>query len=290
MLKCLRIGGERDEDLDLLKRAVEGRGMLERGARGEDLGSVGGKGAGQAMLTYPVSQVSAVVVTVHSWLRNLTHSERSNHRTAALTNTWLGGGVDRVSLMLDLDGQLDWRDRRFVQYGLSNTYHFALIHEIQQLITANTVPGSTKACHLECVRTRQIQNLHRNKTPSPAALSTQHAARTRSRRNRRGRWRAANNDRGWRAAAEVDPAAAATCASPCGRGPGAAISALEFGSPAAEARVPPCRRVSSSSPTRGESFPIWLLTLVNHFHVAKVPATKVVIALSPNPSPVSGGP
>ncbi|KAM7332892.1 hypothetical protein ACRRTK_009600 [Alexandromys fortis] len=46
MLKCLRIGGERDEDLDLLKRAVEGRGMLERGARGEDLGSVGGKGAG----------------------------------------------------------------------------------------------------------------------------------------------------------------------------------------------------------------------------------------------------
>lgn len=42
---------------------------------------------------------------------------------------------------------------------------------------------------------------------SPAARSTQHAARTRSRRNRRnrrGRRRAANNDRGWRAAAGVD--------------------------------------------------------------------------------------
>lgn len=56
--------------------------------------------------------------------------------------------------------------------------------------------------------------------------SPQPAARTRSRRNRRGRRRAANNDRGWRAAAGVDPAAAATCASPRGRGPGCGPSWL----------------------------------------------------------------
>lgn len=47
--------------------------------------------------------------------------------------------------------------------------------------------------------------------------SPQPATRTRS---RRGRKRAANNDRGGRAAAGVDPAAAATCASPRARGPG----------------------------------------------------------------------
>lgn len=58
----------------------------------------------------------------------------------------------------------------------------------------------------------------RSPPPRPRQpCSPQRAARSRSRRGRR---RAANNDRGGRAAAGVDRAAAATCASPGSRGPG----------------------------------------------------------------------
>ncbi|KAM7331549.1 hypothetical protein ACRRTK_008257 [Alexandromys fortis] len=86
MLKCLRIGGERDEDLDLLKRAVEGRGMLERGARGEDLGSVGGKGAELDEFRRKYEETQKEVEDLHQLLSaqrkaDMQHLEEDRHKT-----------------------------------------------------------------------------------------------------------------------------------------------------------------------------------------------------------------